>query len=634
MLYKIVNGSITLGNNTILEEINFSIKNKEHVAIVGRNGCGKTTLLRSIIGELELDKGISEEEFSVTSLGIKRIGYIRQDAIISNNITMIEEILKAYEDILLVEKRLEKLEKELSVKYDEKLLNKYQDLYLYYQNIGGYQYKKEYELAILMFGFTEEDKNKKLKDFSYGERTKIAILRLVLSKPDLLILDEPTNHLDVRAIEWLEEYLVNYPKMLIVVSHDRMFLDRVCSITYEIEYGSLVKYTGNYSYYEKQKKILYEKNLRNYEYQQKEIERLTKIADRFRYKPSKASMALSKLKQIERMVKIDKPKGADKRTFMNHFNPAVESYRDVLKVKDLVIGYDKALGKISFTLERGERLGIIGENGTGKSTFLKTILGIIPKLQGKYVFGNRVQIGYFDQNVESLSCDKVILDIMKDEFPDIEEVELRNNLGAFGFSGDTVFRTVGSLSGGQKVKLLLCKIMRHQPNVLILDEPTNHLDIIGKETIEEMLLRYRGTIIFVSHDRYFIKKIATSLLAFEHGEINYYQDNYDSYLEKKMNSKEIVADEVSNLSKKNVIKQKYVSDLKEKSKLEREVKKIESEVQRLENKINEYQQEMLKEEVYMDIKRVREVEEQLKDVEKILNEKMAIWEKIMLKLEI
>lgn len=634
MLYKIVNGSITLGNNTILEEINFSIKNKEHVAIVGRNGCGKTTLLRSIIGELELDKGISEEEFSVTSLGIKRIGYIRQDAIISNNITMIEEILKAYEDILLVEKRLEKLEKELSVKYDEKLLNKYQDLYLYYQNIGGYQYKKEYELAILMFGFTEEDKNKKLKDFSYGERTKIAILRLVLSKPDLLILDEPTNHLDVRAIEWLEEYLVNYPKMLIVVSHDRMFLDRVCSITYEIEYGSLVKYTGNYSYYEKQKKILYEKNLRNYEYQQKEIDRLTKIADRFRYKPSKASMALSKLKQIERMVKIDKPKGADKRTFMNHFNPAVESYRDVLKVKDLVIGYDKALGKISFTLERGERLGIIGENGTGKSTFLKTILGIIPKLQGKYVFGNRVQIGYFDQNVESLSCDKVILDIMKDEFPDIEEVELRNNLGAFGFSGDTVFRTVGSLSGGQKVKLLLCKIMRHQPNVLILDEPTNHLDIIGKETIEEMLLRYRGTIIFVSHDRYFIKKIATSLLAFEHGEINYYQDNYDSYLEKKMNSKEIVVDEVSNLSKKNVNKQKYVSDLKEKSKLEREVKKIESEVQKLENKINEYQQEMLKEEVYMDIKRVREVEEQLKDVEKILNEKMAIWEKIMLKLEI
>lgn len=634
MLYKIVNGSITLGNNTILEEINFSIKNKEHVAIVGRNGCGKTTLLRSIIGELELDKGISEEEFSVTSLGIKRIGYIRQDAIISNNITMIEEILKAYEDILLVEKRLEKLEKELSVKYDEKLLNKYQDLYLYYQNIGGYQYKKEYELAILMFGFTEEDKNKKLKDFSYGERTKIAILRLVLSKPDLLILDEPTNHLDVRAIEWLEEYLVNYPKMLIVVSHDRMFLDRVCSITYEIEYGSLVKYTGNYSYYEKQKKILYEKNLRNYEYQQKEIDRLTKIADRFRYKPSKASMALSKLKQIERMVKIDKPKGADKRTFMNHFNPAVESYRDVLKVKDLVIGYDKALGKISFTLERGERLGIIGENGTGKSTFLKTILGIIPKLQGKYVFGNRVQIGYFDQNVESLSCDKVILDIMKDDFPDIEEVELRNNLGAFGFSGDTVFRTVGSLSGGQKVKLLLCKIMRHQPNVLILDEPTNHLDIIGKETIEEMLLRYRGTIIFVSHDRYFIKKIATSLLAFEHGEINYYQDNYDSYLEKKMNSKEIVVDEVSNLSKKNVNKQKYVSDLKEKSKLEREVKKIESEVQKLENKINEYQQEMLKEEVYMDIKRVREVEEQLKDVEKILNEKMAIWEKIMLKLEI
>lgn len=633
MLYKIINGSVTLGNKTILEEINFEVKNNEHVAVVGKNGCGKSTLLKAIIGDFELDRGLGEEDLEVVKLGISRLGYIRQDAIMDNSITMLDEILKAYDNILVVEKRLEKLEYDLKNNYDEKLLNKYQDLYLYYKNIGGYSYKKEYETAIKMFGFSNDDKYKKLSEFSYGQRTKIALLRLVLSKPDLLILDEPTNHLDMNAIEWLENYLRDYSKMLIVVSHDRMLIDNVCNITYEIEYGSLVRYSGNYSFYEKQKMLNYETNLKNYERQQKEIERLKGIADRFRYKPNKASMALSKLKQIERMVKIDKPSKANNRTFISSFQPKVESYRDVLKVKDLCIGYDKVLGNINFSLERVERLGIIGDNGCGKSTFLKTIMGDIPKLGGKFTFGNRIEIGYFDQNVESLDGEKTVLDIMRDEFPSVDVVDLRNMLGGFEFYGDMVFQKVNSLSGGEKVKLLLCKIMRHQPNLLILDEPTNHLDIIGKETIEKLLSEYKGTVIFISHDRYFVKRLATKLLVFENNQVNYYDGDYDYYLEKRISFDN--TDKERNKDISNFIEsKKYVSEFKERSKLERKAKNLEEEIEKLEDKINDCHDDMMREEVYLDINKAREVENKINEFNKQLEVKMTEWEDIMKKLEI
>lgn len=630
MVYKIVNGSVTLGNKTILEEINFEIKNQERVAVIGRNGCGKTTLLKAIIEEIPMDSGISEESFHVTKLGISNIGYIRQDAIMDEEITMSDEIMKAYREILEVEDKLKKLEFELENHYSDKLLNQYQDLQFHYQTIGGYTYKKEYELALLKFGFQSSDKYKKLKEFSFGQRTKIAFLRLVLSKPDLLLLDEPTNHLDVLAIEWLEKYLSSYPKMLVVVSHDRMFLDSVCNIIYEIEYGSLIKYSGNYSYYEKQKKLNYEKQLYDFERQQKEIERLNKIADRFRYKPSKARMALSKLKQIERMMKLDNPKRANIKTFPSRFSPLVESYRDVLKVKNLEIGYDNVLGEINFELERGERLGIIGENGTGKSTFLKTMMGIIPKIGGKFVFGNRVSIGYFDQNVESLDGNDTVLEVMKNEFPLIDVEEIRNILGAFEFTGDMVFLKVSSLSGGQKVKLLLCKIMMYRPNLLILDEPTNHLDIIGRETVEQLLLQYKGTVIFISHDRYLVKKVATNLLVFENGQINYYKGDYDYYLE---NRKVVdVVQDSNGVQEKNLDSMKYVSNLKEKSKIERRIKKIEDEINILEDKIKFYNLELGKEEVYMDIETSRKMQNIIQEIELLLGEKMDEWEELNLKL--
>ena len=632
MLYRVCNGAVTILNKTILEEVNFEVKNQEHVAIVGKNGCGKTTLLRAMMEEVEFEEGIGEDDFLVTKLGNFKIGYVKQDEVIDENITMVDEILKAYQDILEVEKRLEKMTLQLEKVYGEELLNQYQDLHLYYQTLGGYSYQKEYETALRKFGFQENDKGKKLKEFSYGQRTKIEILKLVLSKPDLLLLDEPTNHLDMVAIEWLENYLANYPKALVVISHDRMFLDKVCNVVYAIEYGSTKRYAGNYSFYLKQRELEYEKNLADFSRQQKEIERLTKIANRFRYKPSRASMALSKLKQIERMVKIEKPQKYDRRTFPADFVPRVESYLDVLKVKNLKFGYDKVLGEVSFQLDRGERLGIIGENGTGKSTLLKTLLGEIPKLGGKFVFGNRVEIGYFDQNVASLDRNSTVLDIMRHEFPEVEDEKLRNALGAFEIYGDMVFQTVGSLSGGQKVKLLLCKMMRHQPNVLILDEPTNHLDIIGKETIEQLLLHFKGTIIFVSHDRYLIQNLSTCLLVFEKNKVCYYKGSYDDYLEKQPFLEE-VREELGSFGDEVKETKKYVSEFKERSKLERRIKKMEDEISSLEEQRNGYQAELLKREVYMDLERAREVEKQIKEIELVIKEKMAMWEEMMLQLE-
>lgn len=634
MLYRIYNGAVTLGNKTILEEIQFEVKNKEHVALVGRNGCGKTTLLRAIVGEIDLEDGLLEEPLSVTKLGNPKIGFMHQDAIQDDSITLLEEILKAYDDILKVENRLEKLSLKMEKEYQDKVFNEYQDLQFYYQSIGGYSYKREYETALRKFGFQEEDKMKSLHDFSFGQRTKISFLRLLLSKPDLLLLDEPTNHLDTVAMEWLESYLADYPKAIVVVSHDRMFIDKVCDVTYAIEYGSMKRYAGNYSYYLKQRENDYERDLADYERQQKEIERLTKIVERFRYKPTKASMALSKLKQVERMVKLDKPREFNSRTFSVNFNPRIDSYLNVLKVSNMEVGYDKVLNLIHFEIERGDRLGIIGGNGLGKSTFIKTLMGDIKPISGKYVFGKQVEIGYFDQNMELLDEEKTVLEEMENEFPLEVTENLRSALGAFEFYGDMVFQKISSLSGGQKVKLMLCKIMRHQPNVLILDEPTNHLDIIGKETIEKLLLQYKGTVIFVSHDRYFVQKVATKLLVFERGKSTFYNGNYAYYLSKQENLKE-----EEKISQKNIPdtessrKQNYVSSFKERSKLERKLKRKEEEIQKLEELIKGYHQEMLKEDVYMNIEKVREVEEKLREAEEELVNKMEEWEKIEIVLE-
>lgn len=525
MNFKITNGSVEYGAETILEEINIEIKEKEKIAIIGRNGAGKSTLLKAIINNDLLTQGTGEEKFNIYKEGNPVIGYLKQMEFEDDQITMIDEILKVYKPITNLEQKIEQIVEKMQTDKSEELAKEYSKAMDKYEFLDGYTYKKEYETAINKFGFSSEDKLKKISEFSGGQRTKIAFIKLLLSKPDILLLDEPTNHLDIETIEWLEQYLKNYSKSVVIVSHDRMFLNKIVNKVYEIEYGVTTAYSGNYTFFEEQKKINYEKQLKDYEYQQKEIKRLNDIVTRFKYKPTKAKMAMSKLKQIERMVKIEAPNKYDLTTFKTNFIIEKQSGKDVLFAKDLEIGYDKTLQKISLNVYRGQKIGIIGENGIGKSTLLKTLVGIIPKISGEFEFGHNVQIGYFDQQMALLDSEKTVLEDFSEEFPNLTTTELRNSLAAFMFYGEDVFKKINMLSGGEKVRLQLCKILKKGPNLLILDEPTNHMDIIGKESLELLLKEYTGTIIFVSHDRFFVNKIADTLLIFTKHQVKQFKRN-------------------------------------------------------------------------------------------------------------
>ena len=623
MHLKIQNAAVTIAGNTILEEVNFEIKDRDKIAIVGRNGAGKTTLLKAIMDNSLFSEGIGEEKFTITSLGKMDIGYLKQITFEDESITLLEEILKSYTDFVNMEKRLNDLVNKMDSN-DPHVIQEYTDLQERFKLLGGYSYQKEYEVMINKFGFSEADKSKMLSEFSGGQKTKIAFMKLLLSKPDILLLDEPTNHLDIKTIEWLEEYLKNYPKALIVVSHDRMFLDRIVNIIYDIDYGRTVKYVGNYTFYEREKKKNYERQLRDYEYQQKEIKRLRSIYERFRYKPTKASMALSKLRQIERMELIDKPNKIDTRTFKTNLDKISPSVKNVLHMKDLVIGYSTPLATINLDVIRGKKIGVIGANGIGKSTFLKTINGDFLPLNGSLEYGLKVKTGYFDQDLAMLNDNNTVLEEFMSYLPDLLESEARSALGSFLFRGDDVYKHISVLSGGEKVRLQLCKILYNKPNLLLLDEPTNHMDIIGKEHLEDILVEYPGTIIFVSHDRYFVNKIADSLLIFEDGKVEYFPYSYEEY-EKEV--KENTSLEVKNIekkeSKKNVVKvANNFNDLK------RELKIVEKDIIKNETLLKKYNAELAKEENYSDYFKAKMLADNinsLNDVLEVLNKR---WEEI------
>lgn len=624
MNYRITNGAVSFGAETILEEINFEIKGKEKVAIVGRNGSGKSTLLKSIVNNELLSEGIGTEKFNVYKEGNPQIGYLKQIDFEDESISMLDEILKVYEDIKNLENKLEEIVKRMQDNHSEELAKEYSRLQDRYELLEGYTYKKEYETAIIKFGFSKEDKYKKLSEFSGGQRTKIAFIKLLLSKPDILLLDEPTNHLDIVAIEWLENYLKKYPKAVIIVSHDRMFLNKIVDKVYEIEYGTITKYSGNYEFFEEQKRINYERQLKDFEFQQKEIKRLNDIADRFRYKPSKAKMAMSKLKQIERMIKIEEPNKYDLKTFKTNFKINKETGNFILKAENLKIGYNqKEIAEVNFDLYKGQKLGIIGENGSGKSTLLKTLVGQIDKIDGKLEFGHNIQIGYFDQKMAEINSEKTVYDDFYEEFPKLTVTEVRNSLAAFMFYGDDVFKQINMLSGGEKVRLALCKILKKGPNVLILDEPTNHMDIIGKESLENMLKEYKGTLIFVSHDRFFVKKIADSILAFENQKVSYYKYGYEEYLEKR----EMFLDDKNEIKEKS-IKKVYNNPLKEKSKLERMLRKIEDTISSMETEVSNYKKELQKEENCSDYIKLTEIQNKIDDLNKKIEDEILKWEQI------
>ena len=626
MQIKIQNGVVDLSGEPILKNVNIEINTESKIGIVGRNGCGKTTLLRLLSGELE----ISQDDPSVNSFHIVSgkpiIGTLSQLAFKDNSIKMVDEIRSAYSDIISMKSELSSLQKEMEINPTSENIQKYTTLLDAFTNDGGFYFEKEYEAAIKKFGFTSEDKEKPLSDFSGGQRTKIAFLKLLLSKPDLLLLDEPTNHLDVEAVAWLEDYLSDYKKAVVIVSHDRMFLDKTVKTIYEIERGKTYKYDGNYSSFVEQKKKVREQQAKDYEAQQKEISKLNELIERFRYKATKAAMVQSKIKQLEKMDIIEPPESYDSKKFHANFQPDLRSAKDVLNVSNLKIGYESVICELSFNIMRGQHIGIIGGNGKGKSTLLKTIVGAIPYLDGSFTVGNNVRVGYFDQQMAQYTSDKTVFDDFLDEFPFLDNFQVRSALGAFLFSGDDVFKRVDMLSGGEKVRLALCKLFKKKPNFLILDEPTNHMDIVGKETLESMLSDFEGTILFVSHDRYFVKKVADSLLVFEENGTSWYEFGYDEYIEK--------SEIKSTISSKNddspapiKIKKTYTTPGKEKSKRERALKKAETTVAELESKLNLLNEEIQKEENLSDFIKLTHLQSDIETTEEMLFAAMDEWEK-------
>lgn len=639
MLYQICNGAVQFGADTILEHINFEIRNTEKIAVVGRNGCGKTTLLKLISGEVDLSKRDSDEDIYISQAGNPTIGYLKQLTFEDENLTLDEEIRKVFAPILKMQERLSELVHKMETDASEKTVNEYTALEEKFKDLGGYYYEKEYDTMLRSFQFSLDDKQKKLSEFSGGQRTKLAFIKLLLSKPDILLLDEPTNHLDISTIEWLEKYLQNYNRAVVIVSHDRMFLDKVVDVVYEIEHQTAKRYPGNYTAFMERKRFNYEKQMKDHIAQQKEIARLEALIERFKNKPTKVAMTRSKLKQIEHMEIIEAPDRYDNRTFHASFEPGMEAVKDVLSVTDLEIGYDRVLAKVSMEVKRGQRLGIIGGNGIGKSTLLKTLVGHIEPLSGFYSYGNHVEVGYFDQQMAQYSSEKTVLDEFWDEFPTLLQTEVRNCLGAFLFTQDEVYKKVSMLSGGERVRLALAKIFKRKPNFLILDEPTNHMDIVGKETLESMLKNFQGTVIFVSHDRYFIKQVSDILLVMNDDGCKIYPYGYEQYME-EMERVEQAASEIEQQGKNNGIKKedktvtntpgsKYYNPGKEQAKRERKIKKLEEQLEDCEESIQKQKDELMNPELATDYIKLQEIQNSIDEQELLLLDLMAQWDELM-----
>ena len=547
MVYQMRNAIIGYPGNRLLEGVSMEIKNTEKIAIVGRNGCGKTTLLKVIAKKLEVDNLDSDEEFFIQADGTPSIGYLEQISFEKETVTVREELLKVYDEIFNLWDKLSELTSRMEKDSSERILDQYAKTAEKFERLGGYTYQYEMEQVFTKFGFEISDLEREIQTFSGGQKTRIAFVKLLLSKPDIMLLDEPTNHLDIGVIEWLEGYLRKYNRAVVIVSHDRMFLDRIVDVVYEIEHKKMKRYPGNYTAFLERKRLDYEQQCKEYEAQQKEIERLTIFIEKWKNTPTKVAMTRSKQKQIDHMVKIPKPMRFDTRAIHVNLQPNKESAKEVLSLKELKIGYEEVLACVSLDLKKGQKLAVIGENGKGKSTLLKSIVGQIGTFGGTVRFGRDVDWVYFDQELLNLDENKNVIEEFWDAYPKLTQTEVRTILGNFLFTGDDVFQPLKQLSGGEKVRLSLAKLMKRQANLLILDEPTNHLDMIGKEALESMLRSYQGTILFVSHDRYFVQRVADSLLIFENGNASYYPYGYEEYLEKKEKSQKSNDTEGSNI---------------------------------------------------------------------------------------
>ena len=634
MLIQLNNVTKNFVVNEIFSNVKLEINDKDRVAIVGRNGAGKSTLLKIISGAISFDSG--ERTISKNTT----VGYLSQEFIVREDLSIYEEMITCFDEIITLEAELEKLSFELTpenIENDPTLLNKFDRLQNEVLTHKDYHYKSKIESVLYGLDFTKEVFDKKISTFSGGEKTRLSMAKLLLSEPDLLVLDEPTNHLDMENVAWLENYLSSYNGAIVIVSHDRYFIDKVVNVVYNLEFGKLKKYVGNYSNFLRQYEEDYEKNLKEYVSQQKDIKRLEEFVQKNIARASTSKMAKSRQKVLDKMEIIDNPRKDDKAANIE-FRIKEQSGRDVLIVNDLQVGYEEQVGqKYNFSVYKGDRIAIVGKNGIGKSTLIKTIAKKQKKLGGNIQYGSKVSLGYYDQKQAEFESSKTILNELWDEYPLMKEAEVRTVLGRFLFRGDDVLKIVRDLSGGEKARLQLAKLMLEKNNLLILDEPTNHLDITSKQVLEEALKNYEGTIVFVSHDRYFINKIANKVLDITDNGHNMYLGNYDYYLEKREQEK--IAQQLTNKTEEVVVVKEtnnYILDKETKRhvrKLERTRDELMEKIESLEEEISVVNNELAKEEVYTDMIKTQEFNEKLKQLTAEVDELNNSWLEIEEELE-
>ena len=635
MLIQLNNVTKNFVVNEIFSNVKMEINDKDRVAIVGRNGAGKSTLLKIISGELSFDSG----ERTVSKN--KTIGYLSQEFIVREDLSIYEEMITCFDEIISLEANLEKLSYELTpenIENDPGLLDRFDRLQNEVLMHKDYHYKSKIESVLYGLDFTKDVFDKKISTFSGGEKTRLSMAKLLLSEPDLLILDEPTNHLDMENVAWLENYLSSYNGAIVIVSHDRYFLDKVVNVVYNLEFGKLKKYVGNYSKFLKQYEEDYEKQLKEFTSQQKDIKRLEEFVQKNIARASTSKMAKSRQKVLDKMELIDNPKKDDKAANIE-FNIKEQSGRDVLMIENLKVGYDgKQVGNAyNFSVYKGDRIAIVGRNGIGKSTLIKTIAKKQNAIGGSVHYGSKVSLGYYDQKQAEFESSKTILNELWDEYPLMKEAEVRTVLGRFLFRGDSVLKIVRDLSGGEKARLQLAKLMLEKNNLLVLDEPTNHLDITSKQVLEDALENYEGTIVFVSHDRYFINKIANKVLDITGDDYSIYLGNYDYYLEKR--EQELIAKKLKE-EKTDEVQEKvanhYVLGKEEKKrirKLERTREELLEKIESLEEKVSLVNNELTKEEVYTDAIKVQEYNEELRSLNQEIEDLNNTWLEIEEELE-
>ena len=619
----------------ILENVQFEVKKGERIAVVGRNGAGKSTLLKMIADEIDFDSGEIHKPQSVI------LGYFAQSSHVNSNDTIYNEMLSVFAETIKLKGQLEELslkmaEEDPSSEQYLRIIEQYQNLNHRFELMSGYTYESEINNILNRFKFNEIGFDQKISNLSGGQKTRLALAKLLLQKPDVLILDEPTNHLDLDTIEWLEGYLKKYSGAVVIVSHDRYFIDQIATTVYEIEYRKCTKYKGNYSDYIDQKAVSYASLMKQYEKQQKEISKMEDFISRNIVRASTTKRAQSRRKLLDKMERIEIPKINDKSIGIT-FEIDRRSGNDVLKVEDLTVGYPDQIisDHLDFQINRLDRVALIGPNGIGKSTILKTVAGDLPKLGGEVYYGKSLDMGYFDQEQANLTSNNTVLNEVWNYFPTRLEKDIRTLLGNFLFTGDDVFKTVNQLSGGEKVRLTLCKLMLQKNNFLLLDEPTNHLDIDSKEMLELSLEDYEGTVFFISHDRYFIDKIATRILEVTpHGVVSYL-GNYSDYMEKKQQLAELeaakLAEESNTTTTNNVTdyqKQKEQRRLEQQRK--RQLEDIESKIAAYEEELEYKKAELFQEEVYLDTQKSAQVQARIEELEELIMESMETWEELSL----